>query len=343
MHRDDLAGRAAAADAEAAALAARPGRIAAQLGELATRAAAADAARYAAADALALAEAALAAAERTTRDAAEILAAAREARARAAADADHATARRREIEADCGTRFATSPPKLGAALGDAADLAATVARLAVERERIGPVNLRADLELAELTATIALTAAERADLDTAVNRLRGAIGTLNREGRVRLRAAFEAVDSHFRELFATLFAGGAAHLELIDSDDPLTAGLEIMAQPPGKKLQSLTLLSGGEQALTATALIFALFLTVPAPLCVLDEIDAPLDDANVERFCNLLDRMTATTPTRFLVVTHNAVTMSRMHRLYGVTMAEPGISQIVSVDLRGADRLLAAE
>jgi chromosome segregation protein len=149
------------------------------------------------------------------------------------------------------------------------------------------------------------------------------------------------VDGHFRTLFSDLFGGGEAQLALIESDDPLEAGLEIMAQPPGKKLQSLTLLSGGEQALTATALIFALFLSNPAPICVLDEVDAPLDDANVERFCDLLDRMAAETATRFLIVTHNAVSMSRMHRLFGVTMGEPGVSQLVSVDLQTAERLVA--
>ena len=213
--------------------------------------------------------------------------------------------------------------------------------LVEERERLGPVNLRADIELQELEAQAKLTAAEKAELDTAIARLRGSIGSLNREGRARLSAAFTAVDAHFRGLFHDLFGGGEARLELIESDDPLEAGLEIMAQPPGKKLQSLTLLSGGEQALTATALIFALFLANPAPICVLDEVDAPLDDANVERFCDLLDRMAADTATRFLIVTHNAVTMSRMHRLYGVTMGEPGVSQLVSVDLQAAEKLLA--
>ena len=173
--------------------------------------------------------------------------------------------------------------------------------------------------------------------------VRGSIGSLNREGRARLLAAFEAVDGHFRRLFARLFAGGEAHLALIDSDDPLEAGLEIMAQPPGKKLSSLTLLSGGEQALTAVALIFALFLTNPAPICVLDEVDAPLDDANIERFCDLLDQMCRETDTRYLVVTHNAVSMARMHRLFGVTMVERGVSRLVSVDLGGAETLLAAE
>ena len=174
--------------------------------------------------------------------------------------------------------------------------------------------------------------------------MRGSIGSLNREGRERLRAAFEEVGGHFRRLFVRLFGeGGQAHLALIDSEDPLEAGLEIFAQPPGKRLQSLTLLSGGEQALTAVALIFALFLTNPAPICVLDEVDAPLDDANIERFCDLLDAMVRETDTRYLIVTHNAVTMSRMHRLFGVTMVEKGVSRLVSVDLGAAEELLAAE
>jgi chromosome segregation protein len=216
-------------------------------------------------------------------------------------------------------------------------------RMMAERERIGPVNLIAERELAELEEGRASGQAEREELGIAINRLRGSIGSLNREGRARLLLAFETVDRHFRSLFTTLFEGGQARLELVESEDPLEAGLEILAQPPGKRLSTLTLLSGGEQALTAVALIFALFLTNPAPICVLDEVDAPLDDANIERFCDLLDRMTAETQTRYLIVTHNAVTMSRMHRLFGVTMIEKGISRLVSVDLGGAERLLAAE
>ena len=197
-------------------------------------------------------------------------------------------------------------------------------------------------ELERIESEHGASAAEQEELAEAVNRLRGSIGNLNREGRERLRTAFEQVDGHFRELFTKLFEGGQAHLALIDSDDPLEAGLEIFAQPPGKKLQSLTLLSGGEQALTATALIFALFLTNPAPICVLDEVDAPLDDANIDRFCDLLDSMVRETNTRYLIVTHNAVTMSRMHRLFGVTMVEQGISRLVSVNL-GEAELMAAE
>ena len=238
------------------------------------------------------------------------------------------------------------PEKIGFAMADVGDAGAEsgrLERLTADRERLGPVNLVAETELRELEEGRAASQAEREELGLAINRLRGSIGSLNREGRARLLAAFEAVDRHFRRLFTTLFAGGEAHLALIDSDDPLEAGLEIMAQPPGKRLSALTLLSGGEQALTAVALIFALFLTNPAPICVLDEVDAPLDDANIERFCDLLDAMTRETDTRYLIVTHNAVTMSRMHRLFGVTMIERGVSRLVSVDLGGAETLLAAE
>jgi chromosome segregation protein len=249
-----------------------------------------------------------------------------------------------------GERFACPAPVLpeklafdSASVGSPQAEAAAHDKLSADRERIGPVNLVAEQELAELEASGAASAAEREDLVQAVARLRSSIGLLNREGRQRLLEAFEAVNGHFQALFATLFDGGSAHLALIDSDDPLEAGLEIMAQPPGKRLQSLTLLSGGEQALTAVALIFGLFLTNPAPICVLDEVDAPLDDANIDRFCGLLDRMTRETDTRYLIVTHNAVTMSRMHRLFGVTMIERGVSRLVSVDLQAAETLLAAE
>mgnify|MGYP002628400060 FL=1 len=282
--------------------------------------------------------------------AAEALSVAREARAGAEARAENQEHRRIEMGRISGERFECPPPVLPEKLGfdehameDASVESARLDRLQNERERIGPVNLIAADELAELEAQQGSGAAESEELTLAINRLRGSIGSLNREGRARLLAAFEAVDGHFRRLFATLFNGGQAHLALIDSEDPLEAGLEIFAQPPGKKLQSLTLLSGGEQALTAVALIFGLFLTNPAPICVLDEVDAPLDDANIERFCDLLEAMTRETDTRYLIVTHNAVTMSRMHRLFGVTMVEQGISRLVSVDLGGAEQLLAAE
>ena len=182
---------------------------------------------------------------------------------------------------------------------------------------------------------------EKSDLEDAIRALRGGIGSLNREGRERLLTAFEQVNTNFTMLFKHLFGGGEARLELVESDDPLEAGLEIMCQPPGKKLSTLSLLSGGEQTLTALALIFAVFLANPAPICVLDEVDAPLDDSNVTRFCDLMDEMTRRTDTRFLVITHHAVTMSRMDRLFGVTMGEQGVSQLVSVDLRRAEALVA--
>ncbi|PKP89459.1 MAG: chromosome segregation protein, partial [Alphaproteobacteria bacterium HGW-Alphaproteobacteria-16] len=296
------------------------------------------------------AERAVRATEADVRAAGDALGEAREARAGAVARLENHELRRVEMGRLSGERFECPAPVLPERVGfdaaqvlDPAQESAAHDRLIAERERIGPVNLVAESELAELTEAAQNNARERDELIQAVHRLRGSIGTLNREGRQRLLAAFEAVDRHFRRLFTTLFNGGQAHLELIDSDDPLEAGLEIMAQPPGKKLQSLTLLSGGEQALTAVALIFALFLTNPAPICVLDEVDAPLDDANIERFCDLLDAMSAETATRYLIVTHNAATMSRMHRLFGVTMVERGVSRLVSVDLGGAESLLAAE
>lgn len=280
----------------------------------------------------------------------EKLANAREARAGAAARAENEESRREEMSRLSGERFQCPPPLLAGRFGfepaeiaGSGDEGAEMDRLTAERERIGPVNLVAADELAKIEEQHGTSTAEQAELAEAVNRLRGSIGNLNREGRERLRAAFEEVDQHFRRLFTRLFEGGQAHLALIDSDDPLEAGLEIYAQPPGKRLQSLTLLSGGEQALTAVALIFALFLTNPAPICVLDEVDAPLDDANIDRFCDLLDAMVKETDTRYLIVTHNAVTMSRMHRLFGVTMVEKGVSRLVSVDLGGATQLLAAE
>ncbi len=279
----------------------------------------------------------------------EALAQARESRASLVARAENEELRRAEMARISGERFQCPPPLLGERFGFGEDDLAPAAqeseeleKLTAARERIGPVNLVAADELARIEGEQGTSAEEQAELVEAIARLRGSIGNLNREGRERLRAAFEAVDGHFRVLFTRLFEGGQAHLALVDSDDPLEAGLEIYAQPPGKRLQSLSLLSGGEQALTATALIFALFLTNPAPICVLDEVDAPLDDANVERFCDLLDSMVRTTTTRYLIVTHNAVTMSRMHRLFGVTMAEKGVSRLVSVDL-GEAALLAAE
>ncbi|WP_137870413.1 chromosome segregation protein SMC [Sphingopyxis sp. 2PD] len=296
------------------------------------------------------AEAALREAETALNAIRERVAAARETRAGAIARSENAELRRIEMGRLSGERFECPPPLLPQKAGfesesvrDASAESSQHDRLIADRERLGPVNLVATDELIELDSEREKSATEIEELTQAVHRLRGSIGNLNREGRVRLLAAFETVNGHFQRLFTTLFDGGQAHLELVDSDDPLEAGLEIMAQPPGKRLGTLTLLSGGEQALTAVALIFGLFLTNPAPICVLDEVDAPLDDANIERFCDLLDRMTRETNTRYLIVTHNAVTMARMHRLFGVTMVEKGVSRLVSVDLGGAEELLAAE
>ncbi len=347
---EDMGRRIAEAEAEAERLADAPDEIGARIEATEADATQATLAAEAAAETERAGEAALRETEQRLAEVAEALATAREARAGAAARHENQEARRIEMGRISGERFECPPPLLPETLGfknesiqPAADESARHDRMMAERERIGPVNLIAERELEKLEEGRISSQAEREELGLAINRLRGSIGSLNREGRLRLLSAFETVDRHFRSLFTTLFEGGQAHLELIESDDPLEAGLEIMAQPPGKRLSTLTLLSGGEQALTAIALIFALFLTNPAPICVLDEVDAPLDDANIERFCDLLDRMTAETDTRYLIVTHNAVTMSRMHRLFGVTMVEKGVSRLVSVDLGGAERLLAAE
>ena len=210
-----------------------------------------------------------------------------------------------------------------------------------ERDRLGAVNLRADEETEQYKGTIKKMEKDREDLISAISKLRGSINELNQKGRERLLDAFEKVNRKFNDVYTKLFNGGTAKLELIESDDPLEAGLEMLASPPGKRLQSITLLSGGEQALTALSLIFAVFLTNPAPICVLDEVDAPLDDANVTRFCSLLDELTKITETKFIIITHHALTMSRMDRLYGITMPEKGVSQLVSVDLEKAEELVA--
>ena len=210
-----------------------------------------------------------------------------------------------------------------------------------EREKLGSVNLRADEETSKYETEIKKMEKDRQDLVTAIVKLKESIGELNQKGRERLLEAFEKVNRKFNEVYRKLFNGGNAKLELVDSDDPLDAGLEMLVSPPGKRLQSITLLSGGEQALTALSLIFAVFLTNPSPICVLDEVDAPLDDANVTRFCNLLEELTKTTSTKFVIVTHHALTMSKMDRLYGVTMPEKGISQLVAVDLQKAEGMVA--
>ena len=308
----------------------------------------AETARKEASDARALGETALAEGDRTARQALDAMAQAREARAASEARVEAGRARReqllRVIQADLDSEpaglAALAKHEPDAPLPDLEQVVRKLESLRQERERLGAVNLRADDELAEVEASRDKLVAERDDLTEAIKRLRQAIGSLNQEGRERLVAAFDVVNGHFKSLFATLFEGGEAQLQLVESDDPLEAGLELLARPPGKKPQTLTLLSGGEQALTAMSLIFAVFLTNPSPICVLDEVDAPLDDYNVERFCDLLEEMRKRSDTRFVTITHNPITMARMDRLFGVTMAERGVSQIVSVELAEAERLL---
>lgn len=332
---------------ELAAMENAPGELVLKRRTLIGELEAAEAARRAAADRLAEAEAALAAADRAARDALEAMSAAREETARGEARLEGARQRRDDALREIADAFGGPPEAAQTAAGLApgaeppplVEIEAALERARRERERLGAVNLRADLELQEAEAQFGTLTTERDDLTEAIRKLRSGIQSLNREARERLQASFAVVDGHFRKLFDTLFGGGEAQLVLTDAEDPLEAGLDIIAKPPGKKPQTLSLLSGGEQALTAMALIFAVFLTNPAPICVLDEVDAPLDDANVERFCTLLDEMTRLTDTRFLAITHNPITMARMNRLFGVTMAERGVSRLVSVDLQGAERL----
>ncbi|ADZ71785.1 AAA family ATPase [Polymorphum gilvum] len=310
----------------------------------------AEEARKAADDELLKAESALSGVDRIAREAQDALAQAREARIRAEERVEGARQRVKEVEARIGETLEVPLAELtvlaglkdGAPLPDPDGMERKLERLKAERERLGGVNLRADDELRDIDEQRTTLVRERDDLVEAIRRLRTGISNLNREARERLLSSFVVVNDHFQRLFTHLFGGGTAELQLVDSDDPLDAGLEIIARPPGKKPQTMTLLSGGEQALTAMALIFAVFLTNPAPICVLDEVDAPLDDANVERYCDLLDEMARRTDTRFVVITHNPITMARMNRLFGVTMAERGVSQLVSVDLETAERFREA-
>ncbi len=305
---------------------------------------------------LAAARDTLAAAETTRRDADIALraheqeaSAAREERAGASARLDAVRQRSAEIEAMILDQTGGSPDDLGQRLreeaiatpADASGAESLLSGLERQRDELGAVNLRAEEEAAEYEGRLDTLSRERADLITAIAKLRDGIDELNAEGRERLLAAFDIINEHFKTLFVTQFDGGSAELRLIESDDPLEAGLEIFACPPGKRLSTMSLMSGGEQALTATALIFGVFLANPAPVCVLDEVDAPLDDANVDRYCRLLAEMKNRTKTRFIAITHNPVTMSRMDRLFGVTMAERGVSQLVSVDLSQATEMVA--
>ena len=306
--------------------------------------------RRACADRLQQAENALAEADRDARAALEAASAAREDLARAEERFEGAKRRLSDVGREIHDMLEIPPSAVAElaeikptdSLPDLAEIESTLERLRRERERLGAVNLRAEEELRGVESQHASLTTERDDLVEAIKKLRLGIQSLNREARERLLASFEQVNKHFQHLFSQLFGGGTAELQLIESDDPLEAGLEIMAKPPGKKPATLSLLSGGEQALTALALIFAVFLTNPAPICVLDEVDAPLDDHNVERFCDLLDEMIKSTDTRFVIITHNPITMARMNRLYGVTMAERGVSQLVSVDLEAAVRFREA-
>jgi chromosome segregation protein len=310
----------------------------------------AEAERQACADRLQEADNALAEADRDARAALEAASAAREELARAEERYEGAKRRLTDIAREIHDMLEIEPSgvaelaeiKDGEALPEVAEVEEKLDRLRRERERLGAVNLRAEEELVEVETQHTSLTTERDDLVEAIKKLRLGIQSLNREARERLLASFQQVNAHFQQLFTKLFNGGTAELQLIESDDPLEAGLEILAKPPGKKPATLSLLSGGEQALTALALIFAVFLTNPAPICVLDEVDAPLDDHNVERFCDMLDEMTRSTDTRFVIITHNPITMARMNRLFGVTMAERGVSQLVSVDLEAAVRFREA-
>ena len=289
-------------------------------------------------------------ADRIARDALSAMSLAREEKARSEAQLEAAQQRAADVAHAITQDLETTIEALGELAGvkdgdELPDIAAVERRLEglrADRERLGAVNLRAEEELNEVETQREKMMAERDDLSEAIKKLRAAIASLNKEGRERLLTAFDKVNLHFKELFTLLFGGGSAELQLVESEDPLEAGLDILARPPGKKPQTMTLLSGGEQALTAMSLIFAVFLTNPSPICVLDEVDAPLDDSNVERFCDLLDEMRKKTDTRFVTITHNPITMARMDRLFGVTQAERGISDLVSVDLEQAEKFALA-
>ena len=347
---ETLQARVEEAKAERASLAEAPrmfeDRRRALIGEIET----AQESRRAAADQLAQGESVLAEADRAQRGALEAVGAAREEAARAEERFEGGKRRLGDVAREIHDMLEIEPAEVASLAGiapdkplpDVAEVEAKIERLRRERERLGAVNLRAEEELREVETQHGSLASERDDLVEAIKRLRQGIQNLNREARERLLASFELVSKHFKHLFTELFGGGTAELQLVEHEDPLEAGLEIVAKPPGKKPATLSLLSGGEQALTALALIFAVFLTNPAPICVLDEVDAPLDDHNIERFCDLLDEMTRSTDTRFVIITHNPITMARMNRLYGVTMAERGVSQLVSVDLEGAVKLREA-
>ena len=344
----ELLERKEASERELTEASSAPGEIAAKREELTGAISAAETRTQAASTQLSTGEADLRETTLAERDAERLASEAREARARAEARADAAketvtlAAERIDEERDTTPEALAETLEINAdEMSDVEVLENQLSRLKGQREALGAVNLRAEEDAKEVQAEHDTLVGEKADLTEAIRTLRSGIASLNKEGRERLLTAFEEVNSNFSMLFKHLFNGGEANLVMVESDDPLEAGLEIMCQPPGKKLSTLSLLSGGEQTLTAMALIFAVFLANPAPICVLDEVDAPLDDANVTRFCDLLDEMCRQTDTRFLIITHHAVTMARMDRLFGVTMAEQGVSQLVSVDLKKAETLVA--
>lgn len=349
-HLNDLTERRAHIETEIERLAALPEEIAGQRMQLLDLIAESETKRQHAADELAQAETALHGADRMLKAEESRLIEARENRVRAQSSVEQANEASDTLSERIREKLECSPEEVltlaeiepGEPLPEREATDARLQKLLRERENIGPVNLRAEVESNELDQQLVGMQTERSDLINAIARLRQGINSLNREGRERLLAAFELVNGHFEQLFTRLFGGGKAHLRLTEAEDPLEAGLEILASPPGKKLQVMSLLSGGEQALTALALLFAVFMVNPAPICVLDEVDAPLDDANVERFCNLVGELAQSTGTRFLVITHHRLTMARMDRLFGVTMAERGISQLVSVDLQEVGELKAA-
>ncbi len=338
----ELAARQQALAAEEEKLALRPAEIEATRQELLGKSAAAETARAQASDALLEAEREQAGLDRNAKDAETRLGEAKESRVRAEEQMFRARGVTEEFTHRIREAWHCAPGELREkagleeALPPLEEIEQNLARYMRERENMGPVNLRAEIEADELQAAMDRITADKGDLEGAIAKLRQGISALNREARARLEQAFEQVDRNFGDIFTRLFGGGRACLKLIESEDPLEAGLEIYASPPGKRLQALSLLSGGEQALTALALLFAIFLVNPSPICVLDEVDAPLDEANVERFCALLREMADAGRTRFLVITHHRLTMARMDRLFGVTMAEKGVSQIVSVDLKEA-------
>ena len=336
------------AEEELATAVAAPTEIAAQRDALGQAIEDAEKRRQAAADQLAIGETQVREAMNKERDFERAASEAREVRAAAEARTEAAREAVQAAKDRIQEVLETTPEALLENLNTDAErmppsdqVEAEVNRLKRQRDALGAVNLRAEEDAREVEHEHAQLLNEKTDLEEAIKALRGGIASLNREGRERLLTAFEQVNENFGNLFKHLFGGGEANLVLVESEDPLDAGLEIMCQPPGKKLATLSLLSGGEQTLTALALIFAVFLANPAPICVLDEVDAPLDDANVTRFCDLLDEMCRRTDTRFLIITHHAVTMARMDRLFGVTMQEQGVSQLVSVDLKKAEQLVA--